>query len=626
MEQKNIKNFCIIAHIDHGKSTLADRFLELTKTVEERSMKSQILDKMDLEREKGITIKLAPATMMYKHNDQEYMLNLIDTPGHVDFSYEVSRSLAAVEGAILLVDATQGIQAQTLANLYLAIEQDLEIIPVINKIDMPNAEIEKVQAEIISLIGCREEEILKVSAKTGQNVEDVLKRVIEKVPSPQGDSNKPLQALIFDSFYDEYKGVIAYIRIFQGSIKKNDRIRMVAGQSESQALEVGVLSPGLKPQSDLSAGQIGYIITGLKEVESSRVGDTVALAGKETKALPGYQEVMPMVYAGIFCQEGNEYNDLREAVQRLKLNDASLVYEPENSPVLGFGFRCGFLGLLHLEIFQERLRREFNLDIIITPPSVAYKVAVKSKKLKQDLDSKLQSRQLREIELNENQVIIKNPLDFPDQGMLDLVEEPVLNIDIITPEKYQGGIMQLVSEKRGEYKNTEYLTSGSDTVQRRAILHYKMPLAAILTDFYDKLKSVSSGFASLNYQLAGYQPCEVVRLDILVAEKPVDALSSLVYKDDAYNVGRKIVATLKDSMPRQQFMLKLQAAVGGKIIASERLSALRKDVTAKLYGGDVTRKRKLLEKQKKGKAKMKDMAKGKVDIPSDVFFKVIKER
>jgi len=626
MKQENIRNFSIIAHIDHGKSTLADRFLELTKTVDERAMKAQVLDKMELEREKGITIKLAPAQMKYKHDGEDYMLNLIDTPGHVDFSYEVSRSLAAVEGAILLVDATQGIQAQTLANLYLAIEQDLEIIPVINKIDMPNAEVEKVKAEFVSLLGCDEKEILEVSAKTGQNVEGVLIKIIEKVPAPKGQSDKDFQALIFDSFYDDYKGVVAYVRVFNGQIKKNLKIKMVASQAETPALEVGVLKPNLKPEDNLSTGQIGYIITGFKDVEKCRVGDTISLAGKETKPLEGYREVKPMVFAGVFCQEGSDYNDLRDAVQRLKLSDASLAYEPENSPVLGLGFRCGFLGLLHLEIFQERLRREYNLEVIITPPSVAYKITLRSQKIKKELEAKLQSRKLWQEELKENQVIIKNPLDLPEQNIVELVEEPILNADIITPEKFQGAIMQLIAERRGEYLNTEYLSSGKEEFQRRVILHYKIPLAAILTDFYDKLKSVSSGFASLNYQLSGYQVCEIVRLDILVAEKPVEALASLVYKDDAYNIGRKIVKTLKDTMPRQQFMLKLQAAIGGKIIASERLSALRKDVTAKLYGGDVTRKRKLLEKQKKGKAKMKDMAKGRVEIPSDVFLKVIKER
>ncbi|MCX6743547.1 MAG: translation elongation factor 4 [Candidatus Parcubacteria bacterium] len=619
MNQNNIRNYCIIAHIDHGKSTLADRFLELTGTVEKRNMKAQILDSMDLERERGITIKLTPVQMKY----QDYTLNLIDTPGHVDFTYEVSRSLACVEGAILLVDATQGIQAQTIANLYLAIEQNLTIIPVINKIDLPNAQVTKTKIEIINLLGCKEDEILMCSAKTGEGVKEILDAVIKRVPATLTNTQEPFRALIFDSFYDEYKGVIVYVRVFDGELKKGQPVFFIASETTTETLEVGKMKISLDPTEILAAGQIGYIVTGLKDVEKSRVGDTITLKGAEVEPLPGYKEVRPMVFAGIFCKEGSEFNRLREAVNKLKLNDAALFFEPEHSSALGFGFRCGFLGLLHLEIFQERLKREFNLDLIVTVPSVGYKVTLKSAGLKKELAAQLKSRDFLAENLEANQIVIKSPVDLPDPNYIEKIEEPLIKVDIVSPKDFMGGIMQLVAEKRGEYINTEYLMSVAE-VDQRVILHYKMPLASILTDFYDKLKSLSSGYASLNYEFCGYQKAEVERLDILVAEEIVESLATIVYKDEAFKVGKKIVSTLKESLPKQWFVVKLQAAVGGKILASERLSAYRKDVIAKLYGGDVTRKNKLLDKQKKGKKKMAAIGAGSVDIPTETFLKILK--
>ena len=614
----NIRNFCIIAHVDHGKSTLADRMLEITNTVDKRKMKAQILDKMDLERERGITIKLAPVNMEY----QGYKLNLIDTPGHVDFSYEVSRSLAAVEGAVLLVDATQGVQAQTLANLYLALEQNLEIIPVVNKIDLPAADVEGTKESLAKLLGCNPEEIIEASGKTGQGVTDILEAVIKRVPSPNShdfDKNSPtppnpgvLRALIFDSVFDEYRGVVAYVRVADGEIKKGEKIKMLATKAESEALEVGFFKPDYLPAPALATGQIGYIVTGLKTVEECKVGDTVtALApyplsrgageGKErsdgVRALPGYKEVKPMVFAGIFCKEGNEYEELRDSIGKLKLTDASLQYEPEHSQALGFGFRCGFLGLLHLEIIQERLRREFNLELVVTTPSVAYQVT----------------------KSNGEELVVRSALELPDPAQIKEILEPWVSLDVVAPKDYLGAIMKLVQEKRGLYKNTEYLG------ERQTILHYEMPMSTILTDFYDKIKSATSGYASLSYDFLDYRPAEVVRLDIMVAEELIEPLSVIVYKDEAFRRGRAIVESLKETLPPQMFMVKLQAAVGGKIIAAERLAALRKDVTAKLYGGDVTRKRKLLEKQKKGKKKMAAMGKGKVDIPPAVFLAVLKK-
>ncbi len=573
--------------------------LEITGTVEKRRMKEQLLDRMDLERERGITIKLQPVTMEYNN----YKLNLIDTPGHVDFAYEVSRSLAAVEGAVLLVDATQGIQAQTLANLYLAMEQDLIVVPVVNKVDLPAADVQKTKNEIIKLLGCGAEEIICASGKTGEGVEEILKAVIERVPSPvrgrSAGTNQPLRALIFDSNYDEYKGVVAYVRVVDGEIKKGDKIYLMATGATSEALDIGIFKPDYKSTEGLKTGEIGYIVTGFKEVGEAKVGDTVTSGSTALRAvepLTGYKEVKPMVFAGVFPREGNEFEELREAIAKLKLNDASLAYEPERSEALGFGFRCGFLGLLHLEIFQERLRREYNLDLIVTVPSVAYKVRKKSG---EDL-------------------IIRTPRQLPDQTEIDKIEEPWVKLDIITPKGYIGPIMSLTQDKRGIYKNTEYLD------EDRAILHYEIPMSSILTDYYDKIKSASSGYASLNYEYADYREADVVKMDILVAEEPIEALSLIVYRDDAFRRGKEIVKTLKETLPKQMFALKLQAAVGGKIIAAERLSALRKDVTAKLYGGDVSRKRKLLEKQKKGKKKMMEAGKGSVDIPSDAFVKILK--
>lgn len=596
---KNIRNFCIIAHIDHGKSTISDRMLEITKTVDARKMKAQLLDRMDLEQERGITIKLQPVNMQYKG----YNLNLIDTPGHVDFSYEVSRSLAAVEGAILLVDATQGIQAQTLANLYLALEQDLFIIPIANKVDLPAADKEKTKREIMELLGCKENEIIYASGKTGEGVPEILDAIIEKVPSPRGDENNKTRALIFDSNYDEYKGVVAYVRVMDGEIKKGDKIKLLATGAESEALNVGVFKPDYFQTDILRTGEIGYIITGFKNVSECKVGDTVTTftgSGSKdlgVKALPGYAEVKPMVFAGIFPKEGNEYEELREAVEKLKLNDASLVYEPEHSNALGFGFRCGFLGILHLEIFQERLRREYDMDLIVTVPSVTYKIYLK----------------------NKEELIVKTPQQFPKRELIELIEEPWVKLDIITPTEYVGGVMRLAQEKRGIYINTEYID------QTRAIVHYEMPMSAILTDFYDKIKSTSAGYASINYEFFGYRPTKAVKMDIMVAEEPVESLSVIVFEDDAHRRGKEIINTLKESLPKQMFVVKLQASVGGKVIAGDRITAMRKDVTAKLYGGDVTRKRKLLEKQKKGKKKMMATGRGSVEIPSDTFVKILKK-
>ena len=596
---ETIRNFCIIAHIDHGKSTLADRFLELTKTIEKRKMTTQVLDSMDLEQERGITIKLAPVRMKHKVDNIEYILNLIDTPGHVDFTYEVSRSLAAVEGAILLVDATQGVQAQTIGNLYLAIDQDLTIIPVINKIDMPSADVKKTEEEIIHLLGCKQEEILHASAKTGQGVEEILETVIKKIKPPKDNTAKLERALIFDSHYDDYRGVIASVRIVDGELKKGNKITFFGTQKDAEVLELGHYAPKFVADQKLENGQIGYLVTGLKDLKQCRVGDTIHIRDEKIEMLPGYIDVKPMVYAGIFPKEGDDYEVLRDAIEKLKLNDSALYYEPENSPALGFGFRCGFLGLLHLDIFQERLRREYGLEILITVPSVAYKL----------------------IETKGEEKIIHSPQELPDQSKIDTIMEPWMTLDVITPKDYMGNAMSLVAEKKGRYINTEYLSAGSD---QRAILHYEIPLCSLITDFYDKLKTVTSGYASMNYEFKQYEKTDVVKLDILVAEESVEALSTLVWRDSAFKVGKKIVETLKDTLPRQQFVLKIQAAVGGKVIAGERLSARRKDVTAGLYGGDVTRKRKLLEKQKKGKKKMLSMGKGKVDIPNEAYMAVLK--
>ncbi len=621
---ENIRNFCIIAHIDHGKSTLADRFLELTGTVEKRKMKEQLLDTMDLERERGITIKLQPVRMEYqiktqnsinKTQENKYILNLIDTPGHVDFSYEVSRSLAAVEGAILLVDATQGIQAQTLANYHLTREQGLKIIPAINKIDLPNLQIETITQELVELLKCDKDEILMISGKTGQGVAELLQQVIKKIPPPLGEENQNLQTLIFDSKYDDYQGVVAYGRLMNGEIKAGDKIYFIGSQKESVVTEVGYFKPQLVKSERLVAGEIGYIATGLKDLRACRVGDTIISSQNinlgQKLMLPGYKEVKPMVFAGIFCKEGVEPRELREGLEKIKLTDASLFFEPENSPVLGPGFRCGFLGLLHLEIIQERLKREYGLSLIVTTPSVAYKIKFKTQSSK----------------LKNEEYIIHSPQELPNENEIEEIQEPWVKIDIIAPKQYLGLIMQLVAEKRGLYLNTNFLST------ERLSIHYEMPLSSLLTDFYDKMKSVSSGYASLNYELIGYRPCQVKRLDILVADDLVDSLSVIVYSDEVYAAGRKIVDTLKDVLPRQMFEVKIQAVLGyqntgkqkgGKIIASSRIAPFRKDVTGYLYGGDVTRKMKLLEKQKKGKKKMKKMGRGRVDIPTEAYLAVLK--
>ncbi len=572
--------------------------LELTNTVDKRKMKNQILDGMDIERERGITIKLQPVTMSH----QGFQMNLIDTPGHVDFSYEVSRSLAAVETAVLLVDCSQGIQAQTLANLYLALEQDLTIIPVINKIDLPAANPEKTKREIVKLLGCSEDEILAASGKTGDGVEEILQAVIDRGKPPKNSNEEKTRALIFDSKYDEFKGVVAYVRVFDGSIKKGDKIKLIATRAESEVLDIGIFKPDYFSTGSLETGSIGYLITGFKEVGECRVGDTVTLMNSSNiEALDGYKEVKPMVFAGIFPREGNDLEDLREAMDKLKLNDSALIFEPERSDALGFGFRCGFLGLLHLEIFQERLRREYNLDLIVTIPSVAYKVYKK----------------------NGEELLIRTPQRLPDPTEIEKIEEPWVSLDVISPKDYMGNIMQLSQEKRAIYKNTQFISSGID--EQRVILHYEIPMSAILTDFYDKIKSISAGYASINYEYLDYRLADVVKMDILVAEEQIEALATIVYRDEAFRRGKEVVNVLKDSLPKQMFVLKLQAAIGGKVIAAERLSAMRKDVTAKLYGGDVSRKRKLLEKQKKGKKKMMAAGKGSVDIPPDTFVKILKK-
>ena len=595
MDQSRIRNFCIIAHIDHGKSTLADRLLEITGTVEKRKMKEQMLDQMELERERGITIKLAPARMDYNG----HVLNLIDTPGHVDFTYEVSRSLAAVEGAVLLVDATQGVQAQTIANLYLAIEQNLAIIPVVNKIDLPNADVERTRKEIVALVGCEPGDVMLASGKTGAGVPEILEAVVSRVPPPRGKDSSPFRALIFDSTYDEFKGVIAFVRVVDGAIKRGEKIVMRATGAAGEALEVGYFRPQFVTGDSLAAGEIGYVVTGHKEIDTVRVGDTIIAAGAAVvDPLPGYREVKPMVFAGIFPKEGSDFERLREAMLKLRLSDSSLIFEPERSGALGFGFRIGLLGLLHLEIVQERLRREHNLELVVTTPSVAYRV----------------------FQTDGRETIIKSPADLPDKTRVLRIEEPWVKLDVVTPKQFLGGVMQLAAGSRGLYVNTEYLGGGES--DGRAILHFEIPLSSILVDFYDKLKSVSSGFASMNYELLGYREAEIVRLDVLVAEEPVEALSTLVWEEDAQRIGRNIVERLKESIPKQQFEIKLQAAIGGKIIAAERVPALRKDVLAKLYGGDVTRKMKLLEKQKKGKKKM--MGRGSVEIPTEAYLAVLK--
>lgn len=590
MNQDHIRNFCIIAHIDHGKSTLADRMLETTGTVTHREMKSQLLDSMDLEREKGITIKLAPVRM--KHGD--YELNLIDTPGHVDFSYEVSRSLQACEGAVLVVDATQGVQAQTLANVYLAMAADLTIIPVLNKIDLPAADVLHVSAEVMNLLGCAEEDIIMISAKTGEGVPAVLDAVVERVKSPGGEASSATRALIFDSYFDDYRGVILYVRVIDGSIKKGDSIEMMATSAKGIALEVGSLSPSMKPSDSLTAGEIGYVVTNLRTTREARVGDTVTVERvPATKALPGYKLVKPFVYAGFFPVSNDDYQDLKDAVEKLSLSDSALQFEPENSPVLGFGVRIGFLGLLHLDIVRERLEREYDLDLVITNPSTDYQVLLNNG---EGLDIKSASR-------------------LPDTSTIQEIKEPWIKGEIIVPSQYIGAVLQLIISKRGRQNNLSY-------IDERALLGFEAPLANLLTDFYDQLKSVTSGYGSFNYELDEYRTEDLVRVDFYVAGEMIDALSVMAHRSEAQALGRDMVKKLKDVIPRQNFKVAIQGAIGGKFIAREDISAYRKDVTTGLYGGDVSRKKKVLAKQAKGKKRMKRF--GKVDIPSEAFMVMLK--
>ncbi|HND45317.1 MAG TPA: translation elongation factor 4 [Chitinophagales bacterium] len=593
---QNIRNFCIIAHIDHGKSTLADRLLEFTKTVSERNMQAQALDDMDLERERGITIKSHAVQMDYTHLDgTKYVFNLIDTPGHVDFSYEVSRSLAACEGALLLVDATQGIQAQTISNLYLAIENGLEIIPVINKIDMDGAMIEEVTDQIVDLIGCEAEDIIHASGKTGIGIQDIMTAIINRIPAPKGDENAPLQALIFDSVFNSFRGVIAYFRVKNGSIKKGDKVKFVNTGRAYEADEVGILRMNLEPRNEVKAGDVGYIITGIKVSKEIKVGDTIThLSQPCNEAIKGFEDVKPMVFAGIYPIDNDDYEELRESLEKLQLNDASLVFEPETSLALGFGFRCGFLGLLHLEIVQERLEREYDMTIITTVPNVTYYAYTK----------------------DNNKLIVNNPSDLPEPNLLDYVEEPYIKANIITKPEYIGTIMKLCMDKRGILKNQVYLT------ETRIELQFEMPLAEIVFDFYDQLKSISKGYASFDYHMIDFRESDLVKLDIKLNGENVDAFSALIHRTKAYHFGSRLCEKLKELIPRQQFLIAIQAAIGAKIIARETISAMRKDVTAKCYGGDISRKRKLLEKQKKGKKKMRQI--GKVEVPQQAFMAVLK--
>ena len=596
IDQNKIRNFSIIAHIDHGKSTLADRILELTGTLTDREMKEQVLDNMDIERERGITIKSQTVRITYKADDgEEYVFNLIDTPGHVDFTYEVSRSLAACEGALLVVDAAQGIEAQTLANVYLALDHNLDIVPVINKIDLPSAEPERVCKEIEDVIGIDCSIAPKISAKTGQNVHDVLEAIVKNVPSPSGDDNKPLKALIFDSIYDSYKGVIVFVRVFDGVVKKGTKIKMIATGATFETVEVGVFGAGkFIPCDALYPGYVGYITASIKSIKDTRVGDTVTELGNEAVALPGYKKVTPMVYCGLYPSDGQKYPDLREALEKLQLNDASLQYEPETSVALGFGFRCGFLGLLHLDVIQERLEREFDLDLVTTSPSVVYHV----------------------YKTDGTMEILTNPSNLPDPSNIDHMEEPIVNAEIMVSKEYIGAIMKLCEERRGVYLNIDYIE------ENRAVLKYELPLNEIIYDFFDALKSRSRGYASLDYNLKGYQRSNLCKLDILVNKENIDALSFIVFRGSAEERGRRMCEKLKEEIPRQLFEIPLQAAIGGKVIARETIKALRKDVLAKCYGGDITRKKKLLEKQKEGKKRMKQF--GAVEIPQSAFMAVLK--
>ncbi len=597
IEQSKIRNFCIIAHIDHGKSTLADRIIQKTGLLTEREMQDQVLDNMDLERERGITIKAQAVRTIYKAKDgEEYILNMIDTPGHVDFNYEVSRSLAACDGAILVVDASQGIEAQTLANVYLALDHDLDVFPVINKIDLPSADPDRVIAEIEDVIGIEAEDAPRISAKTGENVDEVLEQIVNKIPAPKGSPDHPLQALIFDSVYDAYRGVIVSCRVMEGSVKKGTKIRMMATGAVEEVVEVGYFGAGqLIPCEELSAGMVGYITASIKNVRDTRVGDTITDADNPcAEPLPGYKKVNPMVYCGMYPADGAQYQDLRDALEKLQLNDASLFYEPETSAALGFGFRCGFLGLLHLEIIQERLEREYNLDLVTTAPSVIYKVH----------------------KTDGTCIDLTNPSNLPDPSEIDYMEEPVVRAEIMVTTEFIGPIMELCQQRRGQYQGMEYMET------TRAMLHYHLPLNEIIYDFFDALKSRSRGYASFDYELLGYERSELVKLDILVNKEEVDALSFIVYSGSAYERGRKMCEKLKEEIPRQLFEIPIQAAVGSKIIARETVRALRKDVLAKCYGGDITRKKKLLEKQKEGKKRMRQV--GNVEIPQKAFMSVLK--
>ncbi|WAW14199.1 translation elongation factor 4 [Peptostreptococcus equinus] len=594
--QSRTRNFSIIAHIDHGKSTLADRLIQNTGLVAEREMKSQLLDNMDLERERGITIKLQNVRLLYKAKDGEtYHLNLIDTPGHVDFNYEVSRSLAACEGALLVVDAAQGVEAQTLANVYLALEQDLEIIPVINKIDLPSARPDYVKNEIEDLIGLDCSEAPLVSAKNNINTEDVLEAIVKSVPAPKGDSNEPLKALIFDSYYDPYKGVVAYVRIFEGTVKKGMTIEMMNSKKKFEVTEVGVMAPNATELEDLTAGDVGYIAASIKDIRSCRVGDTITDAHNRTsEALPGYKKATPMVYCGIYPGEGEKYENVRDALEKLQINDAALEFESESSAALGFGFRCGFLGLLHMEIIQERLEREFDLNIITTAPSVIYKVT----------------------KLDGEQLMIQNPANLPEPAEISVIEEPIVNSDIIVPKEYVGVVMELCQERRGTMKDMEYI---DDT---RVMLHYELPLNEVIYDFFDALKSRTRGYGSIDYEMKGYVPSTLVKMDILINKEQVDALSFIIHESRAFVRGKAMCEKLKEEIPRHQFPVPIQAAVGNKVIARETVAAYRKDVLAKCYGGDISRKRKLLEKQKEGKKRMRQI--GNVEVPQKAFMSVLK--
>ena len=597
MNQENIRNFCIIAHIDHGKSTLADRLLEITHTVEMRNMKAQLLDQMDLERERGITIKLQPVRMDYTLNATNYILNLIDTPGHVDFTYEVSRSLACCEGAILVVDSTQGIEAQTLANVNLALEHNLTIIPVVNKIDLPNSDRKKTAEEIKAAFGFTDEEILYASGKTGEGVEDILKAVVQRLPEPKGGSTKPLRALIFDSIYDIHKGVVAYVRVFDGQLLPREKIFAIQSKTEAESLDIGYFKPQMEKHFELKTGEVGYIVTGLRDVSKARVGDTITLFEGRQAVLPleGYKQIKPMVYATIFPTSGDDYPLLREAMGKLKLSDAALDYEPINIPSIGFGFRTGFLGLLHMDIVQERLTREYNLDLVLTAPSVAYRISKSDGK----------------------EMTIHNPAEFPDPSIIKDIYEPWMNVGILTPPDYIGPIMEIATQRRAVSKDIKYIG------QTRVEMFFEMPLANIILDFYDKLKSVSSGYASLNYDFIEERVGDLVKVDIMVAGEKVDALSTIMHRSTAATDGKELVEKLKKLIPRHQFEVAIQATIGGKVIARETISALRKDVTGYLYGGDVTRKMKLLNKQKKGKKRMKLI--GKVEIPQEAFLAVLKK-